>query len=218
MRILPLAAVALTVTALTACTESGPQSVAGDAAPAGRPSPVVTSVPPSAPASPSPSASVSAKPSAATTTTSAGGVRKTDWDNVTFSDLANYGEMRFKNGKATNGANTCTMLPGGAKPFYAEYLAEEPADAPVVEDALLLVECGSDAYDQMLVPAHLTGGKVWAAAGGVIKADPPPGPGKRMTFVSYRVESETIVATVRKADGGTQVRRYRFEPTGWVRA
>ncbi|GIE90146.1 hypothetical protein [Actinoplanes regularis] len=218
MRTLPLVAIALTVTALTGCTEAGPKSVTGDAGPAGSPPPVVTAIPSSPSSSPSATASTTGKPTATSTASPADGIRGTDWDNATLTNLGTYGEMRFKNGKATKGANTCTMLPGGAKPFYADYITEEPANAPSVEDALVLVECGSDAYEQMLMPAHLTSERnVWWAAGGVIKADPPPGPGKRMTFVSYRVENETIVTTVRKPDGSTQVRRYRYDNIRWER-
>ena len=42
--------------------------------------------------------------------------------------------MRFRNGKASSGAVNCTMLPGGARPAYAEFLTEEPANSPVTED------------------------------------------------------------------------------------
>ena len=69
--------------------------------------------------------------------------------------VMDLGDLRFRDGKASAEANNCTMLPGGARPAYAEFLTEEPAGNPVTEDALVLVECGSDGMDQALVPVKL---------------------------------------------------------------
>jgi hypothetical protein len=132
---------------------------------------------------------------------------------VTLVGLGHLGfdDARFRNGTATSGANRCTMLPGGARPTYAEYLTEEPADSPITEDALILIECGSDGMDQLLVPVKLAYDQKTRVAMGVIRADVPSGPGKRMTFTSYRVRDGVIVAGVRKADGSTETRRYRSD-------
>ena len=109
------------------------------------------------------------------------------------------------------------MLPGGARPVYAEYLTEEPANSPATEDALILLECGSDGMDQALIPVGLGSGQARNAVG-FIRADPPTGPGERMTFTAYAVERGTIVTTVRKPGGGTETRRYRFAGgTTWER-
>jgi hypothetical protein len=121
-----------------------------------------------------------------------------------------FGDARFRDGEASSGANNCTMLPGGARPAYAEYLTEEPANSPVTEDALILIECGSDGLDQALVPVKLVAGGTDRFAVGFIRADRATGPGKRMTFTSYRVRDGEIVTTVRKADGKEETRRYRF--------
>ncbi|MBB3100937.1 hypothetical protein FHR83_008664 [Actinoplanes campanulatus] len=91
---------------------------------------------------------------------------------MTFMD---FGDTRFRGGTASSGANNCTMLPGSAQPAYAEYLADEPADSPVTEDAVVLVECGSDGMDQALIPVKLAYDQKSRNAVGFIKADPPPG-------------------------------------------
>ena len=129
---------------------------------------------------------------------------------MTISDLSRYGEIAFTHGKAAQGAENCNMLPGEARPHYADYLAEEPASSPATENALVLIDCGSDMQQQMLVPVQLGYDQKTRQAVGVIKADPPPRPGKSMTFTSYRVVKGVIVAEVRKADGSTETRRYRF--------
>jgi hypothetical protein len=102
------------------------------------------------------------------------------------------------------------MLPGGARPAYAEYLAEEPAESPITEDALVLIECGSDGLDQVLVPVQLGFDQTTRQARGLVRADRPAGPDKRMTFLSYSVRDSVIVTTVRKTDGSRETRRYRF--------
>ena len=152
---------------------------------------------------------ISVPPSAVAQRTSV--IRTTDWPNVKLVglDFMSLGDLQFRNGRASSGANNCTMLPGGAKPAYAEYLAEEPASAPVTEDALILIECGSDSMDQALVPVQLGFDQKTRQAVGFIKADRPTGPGKRMTFLSYGVEGRQIVTTVRKTDGTQETRRYR---------
>jgi hypothetical protein len=139
---------------------------------------------------------------------------------VTLADLGfmELGDLEFRNGKASSGPNNCTMLPGGARPVYAEFLTEEPANSPVTEDALVLIECGSDGLDQALVPVQLGYDQKTRQASGFIKADIPSGPDRRMTFTSYRVEGRLIVTTVRKADGSRETRRYRSGGGGtWER-
>ncbi|GAA0586368.1 hypothetical protein GCM10010172_84570 [Paractinoplanes ferrugineus] len=209
--------------ALTACTD-GPQSVAGDAGPVNAPptsasAALRTAVPPST-APPSTTAPSTAPPSAAkpSPSTRGGGIRGTDWSSVTLADLRQYGDVTFKNGKASIGADNCTMLPGGARPYYAEFLAEEPANSPITEDAVVLVACGSDTQQQMLVPVKLGYDRRTRQTMGSIPADPQPGPGRPMTFTSYSVRNGVIVTTVRKTDGGTETRRYRFDGgTSWER-
>ncbi|XVU27932.1 hypothetical protein ACQPZJ_13070 [Actinoplanes sp. CA-054009] len=224
MRVLPLTMAALQFVVLAGC-DAGPANVAGDAGPAGSPaaasarvspSAATTSAPPSTPASrrPTTPTTVRAKttaPTATATTTATSGIRATDWRNVTLADLSQYGDITFKNGTgATGGADNCTMLPGGARPFYAEYLAEEPANSPVTEDALILIDCGSDMQQQALVPVKLGYDQKTRQTMGYIKADPPAGPDQPMTFTSYRVQGSTIVTTVKKTDGSTETRRYRY--------
>ncbi len=222
MRALPLLITALSASILTGCASS-PQNVAGEAGPAGAPSQTA-----GATVTSSPAASVSTSPAASTpapsdtirpvkstptpTRTPTSVIRKTDWANVTLGNLGfmGFGDTTFRNGKASSGANNCTMLPGGAKPAYAEYLTEEPANSPVTEDALILIECGSDGMDQALVPVKLGFDLKTRETLGFIRADRPTGPSNRMTFTSYTVEGQVIVTTVRKTDGSTETRRYRF--------
>ncbi|MET0493287.1 MAG: hypothetical protein ABW000_09185 [Actinoplanes sp.] len=223
MRALPLVITALSASILTGCAAS-PQNVAGEAGPAGAPSPTAGAtapISPAAPVSPSPVAStpapsdtihpVKSTPTPTRTRTPAGVIRKTDWANVTLANLGfmGLGDTTFRNGKASSGANNCTMLPGGARPAYAEYLTEEPANSPVSEDALILIECGSDGMDQALVPVQLGFDGKTREAIGFIRADQPTGPDNRMTFTSYAVEGRVIVTTVKKTDGSTETRRYR---------
>lgn len=220
MRIPFLLVAVLGLSVLTACTAT-PEKVAGPAGPAGSPVPAASpSVTPSAPATSAPSksaratvpvsASRSTSPPAAGTTSK---IRRTNWADLTLVGLNFMGfeDARFRNGKATSGPNTCTMLPGGARPAYAEFLAEEPADSPITEDALVLIECGSDGLDQVLVPVQLGFDQTTRQARGLVRADRPAGPDKRMTFLSYSVRDAVIVTTVRKADGSRETRRYRFD-------
>jgi hypothetical protein len=217
MRIRSLVITALGLAVLTACTAT-PEKVGGEAGPAGSPfrTPGVTA---------SASATVSAGPSASDRATvpvkssrpagssASSKIRRTDWDNVTLAGLDHMGfaDARFRNGTATSGANSCTMLPGNARPAYAEYLTEEPADSPVTEDALILIECGSDGKDQVLVPVKLAFDQKTRVAMGLIRADLPTGPDNRMTFTSYSVQRSVIVAGVRRTDGSRETRRYRFD-------
>lgn len=215
MRTLPLVLVALPLAVLTACADPGPVSVAGDAGPAGSPSSgagTVLVTPSATPASARQStpATPSVRPSSSTPAAGKGLIRKTDWADVTLSNLWRYGRVTFKNGKAAPGPDNCTMLPGGARPAYAEFLTEEPADSPATEDALILVECGSDMQQQLLVPVQVGHNQKTREAIGYIRADAPTGPDKRMTFTSYRIQGETIVTTVRKTDGSRETRRFRF--------
>ncbi|MET0426616.1 MAG: hypothetical protein ABW046_22305 [Actinoplanes sp.] len=223
MRALPLILVALPLAALTACADPGPVSVAGEAGPAGSPStragtvPVTPSVtpgstPPSTPAAPS------VTPSSSRPAAGKGPIRDTGWADVTLAGLWQYGKVTFKDGKAASGPDNCTMLPSGARPAYAEFLTEEPADSPVTEDALILIECGSDMQQQLLVPVKVGFNQKTREAIGFIRADAPKGPDNRMTFTSYTVQGETIVTTVRKTDGSKETRRYRFAGgTAWER-
>ncbi|MEU5787608.1 hypothetical protein ABZ754_07745 [Micromonospora purpureochromogenes] len=231
MRALPLLTAALSLSILTGCT-SEPEKVEGDAGPAGAPS-VTAGATVSASAAPSttPSATASAAvpasaiasptlPPPAATSGPTSEIRKTDWPDVTLANLAfmDIGEVRFRNGKASSGANNCTMLPGGARPAYAEFLTEEPANSPVTEDALILIECGSDGMDQALIPVQLGFDQKTRETIGFIQADPSTGPDRRMTFTSYTIARGVIVTTVRKADGSQETRRYRFGGgTTWER-
>jgi hypothetical protein len=223
MRIMSLTVAALQLVALAGCTD-GPENVAGDAGPAGAPSSTASAAvsPAASPSTGQPVTSATSKPAGGSPTTTTkgggGGIRKTDWSAVTLADLGQYGDVTFKNGKASSGADNCDMLPGGARPYYAEFLTEEPANSPVTEDALILIDCGSDAQQQMLVPVKLGYDQKTRQTVGYISADPPPGPGKQMTFTSYSVQNGVIVTTVRKADGSTETRRYRHDGgKGWER-
>ncbi|PWR11212.1 hypothetical protein DKT68_06595 [Micromonospora acroterricola] len=144
-------------------------------------------------------------------------IRRTDWPNALIRNLEFCGEsddaVRFRNG--SNGFDIpCKILPGGARPVYAEFLVEEPANAPSTEDALILVELGNPdaARQQALVPVQLgyRNDPLWARP--VIKGDAPSATGDRvMTFTSYRVLSDDKVeATVRRLDGRTETRRWRM--------
>jgi len=238
MRVLPVVITALSLAAATGCSND-PQRVAGEARPAGA---LSTTVPagataPTAPSSltaPSPTASTPTSASARPATTSprpattqhsrtagqTSAIRRTDWPNVNLMglDLMDLGDTRFRDGTASSGANHCTMLPGGARPAYAQFLTEEPANSPATEDALILIECGSDGMQQALVPVQLGHDQARNALG-TIEADTPTGPDTRMTFISYTIEQGTIVTTVRKPDGTKETRRYRFDGgTRWVRS
>jgi hypothetical protein len=189
----------------------------GDAAPAGSPS----QTPSALPTATSPALTPTARPpsSPSTVKTSAGrqsGIRGTDWKNVTIRGLLNLGDVTFHGGQAHLGYNNCTMLPNAAKPAYADFIAEEPADSPSTEDALVLVECGGDGLDQALIPVQMSG--TGRAAFGAIEADIPTRPDRRMTFTSYHLDRGTIVTTVKRADGGTEIRRYAGNGgSSWVR-
>ncbi|MBQ1051881.1 hypothetical protein KBX50_25895 [Micromonospora sp. C51] len=224
MRARTLLIAAIGVSLLAGCT-SRPNNVGGAAGPAGTPSATATvtaptSVPgtPSATATVTPPASVPRTPSptatkpAGSTSPKPRGIRATDWANVRLGGVSfmDLGDITFRNGRASSGANNCVMLPGGARPVYAEYLTEEPANSPITEDALILIECGSDAMDQALIMVQLGYDQKERRAVGVIEADPPSRPGERMTFLSYAVEQQVIVTTVRRADGTQETRRYRF--------
>jgi hypothetical protein len=120
--------------------------------------------------------------------------------------------VQFRNG--SNGFDIpCRILPGGARPVYGEFLVEEPANAPVREDALVLVELGNPgaARQQALVPVQVAYDGRTREAWPVIEGDPSSPSGDRvMTFTSYRIEDFTVVATVKRLDGKTETRRYRL--------
>lgn len=233
MRIPPLVLTALSLSLLTACS-SGPTKVAGDAGPAGAPRPTtraisaVTSDPTRTPGTTAPATSRPAATTPAAGPTSTTGtpgatstIRRTDWAEVNLTDLAflGFGDADFSGGKASSGANNCTMLPNGVRPSYGEYIAEEPASSPVTEDALVLVDCGSDGRQQALVPVKLGFDGKTREAIGFIPADRPTGPGQRMVFLTYAVRDGGIVTTVRKADGTRETRRYRSGGgTRWERS
>lgn len=220
----------------TACTVQ-PDRQPGLAAPVGDPSrPAVTATPtPTATPTATATAALPGKPgrdvgsSASPARTSAGvtqdrsvsgrrpaEIRRTDWANVTVHDLSFCGEsdpaVRFRGG--SNGLDIpCLMLPRGAKPVYAEFITEEPANAPSTEDALVLVELGNPdaARQQALVPIQIDFDGRTRNARSVIRGDRPSAAGdKAMTFTSYRVDDANhVIATVKTLDGKTETRRYR---------
>lgn len=222
MRGRPLIAVLFVQMLVTGCTPSIDRSGA-DAAPAGSPArstaspaPSQTSSPPSGGAAPS--GTPTRTPRQSGTTSGAGQpgseIRRTDWPDVTIGNLRFCGgdaTVRFRNG--TNGFDIpCTILPYGARPFYADFIAEEPANAPATEDALVLVELGNPgaARRQALVPVQLADGNPPRYAWPVIAGDQPSPSGDRaMTFLSYRVVNGLVEAKVRRLDGGTETRRWR---------
>jgi hypothetical protein len=217
MRAFPTAIATVSLCALTGCMTS-PQRLDGQASPAGIRSPAVSVRPSAAAAPPSAPAAPPASPSRAATSDPASGetgttsiIRRTDWANVSLRGVSfmDQGDLRFRDGTAKN----CSMLPGGAEPAYGEYLTEEPADSPVTEDALVLVECGAgDDRVQALVMVQIGYDRKTRNAGSFIQAD------DAMTFLSYRIDGNDIITTLRKADGGTESRRYRFAGgTTWER-
>lgn len=225
MRYGTLTSMALSLTIVTGCTPAT-ERLDGDAAPAGSASPSASAADPSASSaaatgSPRPSGSASRTgPTASATPTSGSGaqpsgIRRTDWPNAVIRNLRFCGEsddsVRFRDG--SNGFDVpCTMLPGGSRPVYAEFVVEEPANAPSTEDALVLVELGNPgaARRQALVPVQLSEDGRGLYAWPVIQGDAPSADGgQAMTFTSYRVVGEHVEATVRRLDGGSETRRWR---------
>jgi len=210
---------AASVSTLVGCA-AGPEQVAGRAGPAGV-APTTVSAPASASTGPVTEATTTPRTSASPVAERTSTIRKTDWSNVIIKnlDFLGLGDAHFRGGKASSGATTCTMLPGAARPAYAEYLTEEPANSPVTEDALVLIECGVDDMQQALVPVQLGFDRKSRNAVGLIEADIPTGPDHWMTFTSYTVQRGSIVTTVRTTDGGKETRRYRFAGGArWKRA
>ncbi|MET7704954.1 hypothetical protein [Micromonospora sp. NPDC005413] len=216
-----LVGVVLSLTVATGCT-SPIDRVGGDAAPAGSPSGGTSPPSPSATSGSGPSAPATRESTTGTPATRTSGpgtqvseIRRTDWRNAVIRNLGFCGEsdgsVTFRNG--SNGFDVpCRILPGGARPVYAEFVVEEPANAPSTEDALVLVELGNPdaARQQALVPVQLSDNGRGRYAWPVIKGDAPSPAGDRvMTFVSYRVVGQDVQATVRKLDGGTETRRWR---------
>ncbi|MEH1163809.1 hypothetical protein V6V47_00315 [Micromonospora sp. CPCC 205539] len=206
----------------------------GSASPTGRSGPATASPGPSGTASansgPSTPAAGSAGPKAPTTRASTPGgqtsqIRRTDWTNAVIDKLEFCGEsddsVTFRNG--SNGADVpCRILPGGARPVYAEFVVEEPANAPSREDALILVELGNADTNrqQALVPVQLGDRGKGLFAWPVIVGERSSSDGRGMTFISYRVLGNYMVeATVRRLDGGTETRRWnRVDGSGnWER-
>ncbi|WP_410809302.1 hypothetical protein [Micromonospora sp. 067-2] len=137
---------------------------------------------------------------------------------MTIANLRKYGDVRFRDGKAALGYNNCTMLPGGARPYYADFITEEPANSPATEDALVLVECGGDTTQQILLMIQLGNDQKTRSEHSSIQADIPPDFDRRMTFLSYSVDRGIVRTTVRTANGSTEQRRYRYDGgTRWVR-
>ncbi|WP_328653619.1 hypothetical protein OG598_07065 [Micromonospora sp. NBC_00330] len=213
----------LTLTFVAGCT-SPVERVGGDAGPAGSPStgasPSASSAPATGSAGPSAPATRSATPSAPATRTSrpaapVSEIRRTNWPNAVIRDLKFCGEsddsVVFRNG--SNGLDIpCRILPNGARPVYADFLTEEPANAPSTEDALVLVELGNPdaARRQALVPVQLSyDGRERYARPIILGDNSSPSGDRVMTFVSYRVVGQDVQATVRKLDGGTETRRWR---------
>ena len=145
-----------------------------------------------------------------------GRIRGTDWRNAAVRGLKFCLEVvddvvEFRNG--SNGLDIpCKILPGGASPVYAEFLVEEPANRPATEDALVLVELGNPdaARRQALVPVALGADGRTLIAWPAIEGDQSSPMGDQvMTFTSYHVEQEVVVATVKTLDGTPETRRYR---------
>ncbi|MEU1245417.1 hypothetical protein [Micromonospora arida] len=206
----------LALTFVAGCT-SPVNRVGGDAGPAGSPS---TSASPPSPSVSSAAATGSAGPGAPATRTSrpatpVSEIRRTDWPNAVIRDLKFCGEsddsVKFWNG--SNGLDVpCRILPDGARPVYADFVTEEPANAPSTEDALVLVELGNPdaARRQALVPVQLSyNGRERYARPIILGDDSSPSGDRVMTFISYRVVGQNVQATVRKLDGGTETRRWR---------
>ncbi|MET7426809.1 hypothetical protein [Dactylosporangium sp. NPDC005555] len=144
-----------------------------------------------------------------------GQIRQSDWRNASIRGLDFCGEsddvVTFRGGSNGNDI-PCVILPGGARPVYAEFLVEEPANRPAAEDALVLVELGnqSAARRQALVPVAIGADGRTLIAWPVIKGDPPSPTGdKVMTFTAYHIEQNIVVATVKRLDGTLETRRYR---------
>ncbi|MET8265882.1 hypothetical protein ABZU92_18035 [Micromonospora arida] len=206
----------LALTFVAGCT-SPVNRVGGDPGPAGSPS---TSASPPSPSVSSAAATGSAGPGAPATRTSrpatpVSEIRRTDWPNAVIRDLKFCGEsddsVKFRNG--SNGLDVpCRILPDGARPVYADFVTEEPANAPSTEDALVLVELGNPdaARRQALVPVQLSyNGRERYARPIILGDDSSPSGDRVMTFISYRVVGQNVQATVRKLDGGTETRRWR---------
>ncbi|MEU7919579.1 hypothetical protein [Micromonospora zamorensis] len=218
-----ISGVVLTLTFVTGCTSSVDR-VGGEAAPAGSPAGSASPSTPGAPAptssGPSAPATRSSSPEAAATRTSGPAtreseIRRTNWPNAVIRSLEFCGEsddsVSFRNG--SNGLDVpCRILPGGARPVYADFVTEEPANAPKTEDALVLVELGNPdaARRQALVPVQLSyNGKERYARPVILGDDSSPTGDRVMTFISYRVVDQSVQATVRKLDGSTETRRWR---------
>ncbi len=177
---------------------SPPASASGPAAP---PSTGAATPPPSTPGS-----ARTGRPSQ---------IRQVDWRNASIQGLDFCGEnddvVQFRNG--TNGNDIpCVILPAGARPVYAEFLVEEPANRPATEDALVLVELGNQdaARRQALVPVAVAAdGRALIAWPVIMGDEPSPMGDKVMTFTAYRVEQNVVVATVKRLDGTVETRRYR---------
>lgn len=218
-----LSGVMLTLTFVAGCTSSVDR-VGGEAAPAGSPA---GSASPSTPGAPAPTSSGPSAPATRSSTpespvtrtsgpaTQESEIRRTNWPNAVIRNLKFCGEsddsVSFRNG--SNGFDVpCKILPGGARPVYAEFIVEEPANAPSTEDALVLVELGNPdaARRQALVPVQLAdNGRNRYAWPVILGDDSSPSGDRVMTFVSYRVVGQNVEATVRKLDGNTETRRWR---------
>jgi hypothetical protein len=216
MRTIRLLGAALCIAAVAACT-SGVERRTGNAAPAGSPAQSASPIAPAESAPPAPSGTLTSSPSRNTASPKGqlSEIRKTDWRNVSVRGLDFCGGVddvvTFRNG--SNGYDIpCLMLPGGARPVYAEFLVEEPANRPATEDALVLVELGNRdaARQQALVPIAVGDDGRTRLAWPVIKGDESsPSGDKVMTFTAYRIERGTVVATVKRLDGKSETRRYR---------
>jgi hypothetical protein len=208
MRARSLTGVVLVLAATAACTPS--QRRAGEHEPSGSPGPRVTAV--LSTTQPPPAAAPSARPPGGGR---ASAIRRIDWRNATVTRLpfcgGPDGVVSFRDG--SNGDDIpCRMLPDGARPAYGEFLVEEPANAPAREDALVLVELGNRgaARQQALVPIQLGSDGRTLEAWPIIKGDAPSPTGDMVIpFLAYRIEGQTVVTTVKRLDGRTEIRRYR---------
>ncbi|MFG1867095.1 hypothetical protein [Micromonospora arborensis] len=201
-----LIGMALSLTFATGCTSST-DSLGGDAAASGSSSGSGSLT--------SPSASSASATGTSGSGAETSGIRQTDWPNAVIRKLSFCGEsddsVTFRDG--SNGFDVpCRILPEGAQPVYAEFIVEEPANAPSTEDALVLVELGNPnaARRQALVPVQLSDDGTSRYAWPVILGDDSSASGDQaMTFISYQVVGEHVEATVRNLDGSTENRRWR---------
>ena len=213
MRLSSALGVCVGLIALGGCAAEQPPAPASSA-PA--PGPVTSGPAMPEPSAPAPAASTPAADPPPTEDAATDAIRDVDWREATVRDLDFCGvpdaDVKFRDGTDGNDI-PCVILPGKARPAYADFLTEEPANAPKTEDALVLVELGNPgaARRQALVPVQLGhDGRTLNARPAIEGDEPSPAGDRVMTFTAYRVENDrTVTATVRTLAGRTETRRYR---------